>query len=89
LQSDATDAQQARSIDARAIYRELERLVPDSGINWQIELVGPGVTAGEIAVGNAQRNAIFADLRCFQSLGGPMATLAPTPTTGGWSNPQP
>jgi hypothetical protein len=87
LQSDASNAQEAISMDVSAVYQELERLVPDSGLSWRIGIVGPNFTAAEIAVGNAQRNADYAENGCPPRLGGPIIILTPTELDA--SMPQP
>jgi hypothetical protein len=80
VQSDASNAEEAISMDVSAVYQELERLFPDSGLRWQIEVVGPNANAAQIALGNARRNADYAENGCPSRLGGPIIIHTPTPT---------
>jgi hypothetical protein len=64
------------SPDFVAAQHELERI--DPATRWGIAIVGPRTTAEQIARGNPEWNAAFADGNCVR-LGGPIILPTPTP----------
>jgi hypothetical protein len=64
------------SPDVIAVRDELRRLYPD--IMWGLAIVGPNATAEQIARGNPEWNATFADRDCIR-LGGPIPSRTPRP----------
>jgi hypothetical protein len=77
LQVDVSTVEEAMLTDIHAVYRELERLDPDSGVRWRPTIVGPRVTFEGIVAGNARLNAFFAAHGCIEGLGGPIPSPLP------------
>lgn len=67
--------------DVQAVYRELERLHPDSGISWYVEIVSPSGTFEEIVAGNDQLNSHFAEHDCLPP-SVPISDIFPDETDG-------